>query len=258
MEAIKFRLSGKTGFFKKPDVNINTYFTYNNIHKIALLGMLGAIIGLEGHNQQSRKIKGGLMDKALEYPEFYDRLKNLKVSIIPGGDRGHFTKKVQVFNNGVGYANRDKDNHPCNLVVYEQWLENPCWTIYILKDDSIESQLMNKLQKYLLNGECVYIPYLGKNDHPALIEECELVELDVAENITHIDSLFIYDTVEIGDDPYKDYEDVFMFKEMSPTSLKEEYNFYEFSELCFTNLEVSNINASGMFYKNKDDILAFY
>lgn len=254
MEAIKFRLSGKTGFFKKPDVNVNTYFTYNNIHKIALLGILGAIIGLEGHNQQSRKIKEGLMNKTLEYPEFYDRLKNLKVSIVPEGDRGYFTKKVQVFNNGVGYASQEEGG---NLVVREQWLENPCWTIYVLKDDSIDSQLMDKLQKYLLSGKCVYIPYLGKNDHPALIEDCELVELDEGENITHIDSLFIYDSAEIGDDPYND-NDSFMFKEMSPTSLKEKYNFYEFSELCFTNLEVYDINASGRFYKNKDKILAFY
>jgi CRISPR-associated protein Cas5h len=255
MKTIKFRLSGKTGFFKKPDVNVNTYFTYNNIHKIALLGMLGAIIGLEGHNQQSRKIKEGLMDKTLEYPEFYDRLKNLKVSIVPEKDRGYFAKKVQVFNNGVGYASQEDGG---NLVVREQWLENPCWTIYILNDGSIDSQIMDKLQQYLLSGKCVYIPYLGKNDHPALVEDCELVELDGVEDITHIDSLFIYDAVEIGDDSYNDEDDVFMFKEMSPTSLKEKYNFYEFSELCFTNLEVYNINAKENLYKDKERILAFY
>jgi len=45
-EAIKFNLYGKTGFFKKPDVNQEIYFTYNNIHKVALLGILGSIIGL--------------------------------------------------------------------------------------------------------------------------------------------------------------------------------------------------------------------
>ena len=59
-KAIKFKLSGKTAFFKKPDVNEYAYFTYNNIHKIALLGMLGAVIGLGGYNQQ----------KENKYPEF--------------------------------------------------------------------------------------------------------------------------------------------------------------------------------------------
>lgn len=36
-EAIRFELWGNTAFFKKPDVNEYVYFTYNNIHKIALL-----------------------------------------------------------------------------------------------------------------------------------------------------------------------------------------------------------------------------
>lgn len=258
VKAIKFKLSGKTGFFKKPDVNINTYFTYNNIHKIALMGMLGAIIGLGGHSQQSRKLNEGLEDKALLYPEFYNKLKDLKICIVPEGDRGYFTKKVQVFNNGVGYANRDKDGCPCNLVVYEQWLENPCWTIYLLEDDSIDPEVLSKLQEYLLDRKCVYVPYLGKNDHPALIEDCEIIQLVMEENVTHIDSLFPCSSAELGDSPYDEEDDVFIFKEMSPTSLKEKYNFYEFSELCFTNLEVCEVNEKSSFYKNKNKVLAFY
>ena len=51
MEAISFILSGKTAHFKKPDVNSYAYFTYNNIHKPALLGLLGAVLGLKGYAQ---------------------------------------------------------------------------------------------------------------------------------------------------------------------------------------------------------------
>ena len=40
MKALKFTLSGETAFFKKPDVNTYLYFTYGNIHKIALLGLI--------------------------------------------------------------------------------------------------------------------------------------------------------------------------------------------------------------------------
>ncbi len=36
-KAMKFKLFGKTAFFKKPEVNEYAYFTYNNIHKIASL-----------------------------------------------------------------------------------------------------------------------------------------------------------------------------------------------------------------------------
>jgi CRISPR-associated protein Cas5h len=71
MQALKFELSGKTAFFKKPDVNSYIYFTYGNIHKIALLGILGGILGLDGYMFQQDKI----------YPEFYSKLSDLMISI---------------------------------------------------------------------------------------------------------------------------------------------------------------------------------
>ena len=43
MRALKFTLSGKNAFFKKPEVNAYFYFTYGQIHRVALLGILGAI-----------------------------------------------------------------------------------------------------------------------------------------------------------------------------------------------------------------------
>ena len=39
MEAIKFTLSGRNAFFKKPEVNAVHYYTYGQIHKVALLGI---------------------------------------------------------------------------------------------------------------------------------------------------------------------------------------------------------------------------
>lgn len=41
----------KNAFFKKPEVNTYCYFTYGNIHKVALLGMFGAILGYGGYSQ---------------------------------------------------------------------------------------------------------------------------------------------------------------------------------------------------------------
>ncbi|MBW2164605.1 MAG: type I-B CRISPR-associated protein Cas5, partial [Deltaproteobacteria bacterium] len=118
MKAISFELSGKTAFLKKPDVNVHTCFTYNNIHKPVLLGMLGAVLGLGGHNQlfnknkkieeENKKLKGKNKKQRDDgYPEFYEKLKNLRISIVPLTENGYFSKKIQVFNNGVGYANDD-------------------------------------------------------------------------------------------------------------------------------------------------------
>jgi len=55
MKILKFTLSGKSAFFKKPDVNSNLYFTYGNVHKIALTGIFGAILGYGGYNSMNIK-----------------------------------------------------------------------------------------------------------------------------------------------------------------------------------------------------------
>ena len=45
---ISFDIQADFGFFKKPDYNDGVLLTYNMLHKPALLGILGAIIGLRG------------------------------------------------------------------------------------------------------------------------------------------------------------------------------------------------------------------
>lgn len=52
METIKFDLTATMAIIRKPDSN-ETYYTYNFPHKIMILGMLGAIIGLNGYNYYS-------------------------------------------------------------------------------------------------------------------------------------------------------------------------------------------------------------
>jgi CRISPR-associated protein Cas5h len=254
VQAIKFILTGKTAFFKKPDVNINTYFTYNNIHRVALLGLLGAIIGLKGHIQQSRSIKEGSTEY-IDYPEFYSKLNNLKICIKPKGNKGYFTKKIQVFNNSVGYASKEAGG---NLIVKEQWLENPEWEIYLLENKSIEKNVFEKLKEYLANSKCTYIPYLGKNDHPATIKDYEVIELQEVKETDHIDSLFPLETVEFGEGSYEEGEKLYFFKEFAPNLLSKQYNFYEFIELCYTNMFIEEIKDDENIYNSKYGILAFF
>ena len=86
MEALRFTLSGKDAFFKKPEVNTYNYFTFGQIHKVVLLGMFGAILGYGGYTKQYR-------DKT-DYPEFYEKLSGLKIAILPA-ENGCFAKKMQ-------------------------------------------------------------------------------------------------------------------------------------------------------------------
>ncbi|HBR03197.1 MAG TPA: type I-B CRISPR-associated protein Cas5 [Ruminiclostridium sp.] len=243
-EAIKFRLSGKNGFFKKPDVNAVVYYTYNNIHKVALLGLLGAIIGLKGlHNYKLFE------EEPREYPEYYEMLQRLSVSIIPLAPHGYFSKKIQYFNNSVGYASKEAGG---NLQVFEQWLEEPDWMIF-LKNDGIDDELWNKLIENLTLEKCTYIPYLGKNDFPATILDAQIVQLQ-PKQADFIDSLFIGELDMLKDEDTKDDKAAFVFTEYSPTGMQPKYNFYTYSRTIYTNCMVENAPDTFNF---EDLILAF-
>lgn len=250
MKALSFEISGKTAIFKKPDVNSYAYFTYNNIHKPALLGILGAIIGLDGYTKlydENRGLKDGKLGYNDGFPDYYEKLKDLKVSIVPLAKNGYFSKKIQTFNNSVGYASFEQGG---NLIVREQWLENPKWQIIILENDTEE---YTKIKKYLLNKKAVYIPYLGKNDHFANIDFVKEIELDeklFLDEGLYIDSLFIKNGKIDGYE--KEGELPFIFQEVSPISLQKNFHFYEYETLCFTNCELDKKPENCFSFENKN------
>ena len=124
MKALKFTLSGNSAFFKDNVIN-TVYLTYGNIHRVALLGMFGAILGYGGYSKQNDMLKKK-NKKMSDYPEFYEKLKDIKISIVSNGKNGYFNKKLQTFNNSVGYASKEEGG---NLIVKQFWLENPSWDI---------------------------------------------------------------------------------------------------------------------------------
>ena len=160
MDILRFTLSGRQAFFKKPDVNAYCYFTYGQIHKVALTGLFGAVLGYGGYSAMAMKDKKNKGD----YPEFYERLKDIRISILPVCRKGSFDKKIVEFNNSVGYASQEQGG---NLIVKEQWLEYPSWDILVLLD----CDEANKLAASIIERRCIYIPYLGKNDHLADITQ---------------------------------------------------------------------------------------
>lgn len=254
MRALQFQLSGETGFFKKPDVNAYAYFTYNNIHKVALLGLLGAVAGLGGYNSQNMQSQRKSEAREVVFPEFYEKLQSLKVAIQPQGDKGYFPKKIQQFNNSVGYASMEQGG---NLIVREQWLEKPEWRIWLLDDGSVEGELFTRLWNSILSGQCVYMPYLGKNDHPALISDGQEVQVESVEEVTRIHSLFALDGIKLGSSPRFGEGKSFMYREFMPCSLNRECNAYEFRELCFTNHRIKALEREGCFYCCDEEVLEF-
>ena len=232
MKTLKFNLSGKTAFFKKPDVNTYLYFTYGNIHKVALMGIIGSCLGLGGYNQQ---------DKTDDYPEFYERLKDIKFAIIPKNEGGYINKKVQVFNNSVGYASKEEGG---NLIVKEQWLESPIWDIYILLD---ESDICKNIEERFLKRKFIYIPYLGKNDHIANITDIQVIDnIKEINNFDKIDSMFIKEEFEFINDDGFDFGDLeeeaeFKYQEKLPYELELTTNQYILQTFIYTNMKVNMV-----------------
>ena len=260
MEVIKFNLGGRSAFFKKPEVNSYLYFTYGNIHRLALLGIFGAILGYKGYNQMDflkrykKDFKEIAEKREYEYPEFYSKLKHLKIAIIP--KEVNIGKKVQVFNNSVGYASKEQGG---NLIIKEQWLENPSWDIYV----AIQDREGKKLAKALTERNFVYIPYLGKNDHLADITEITLIkDANEVNAFNNIHSLILKDDFKIVEDDDLDDDlegeaiTIFKYEEKLPDGLEEKTNKYEFKSFIFTNANLKKVNEVRV-YRAEDRNIVF-
>ena len=161
MEVLKFNLSGEFAFFKNESIN-NIYDTYPHIHKPALLGLFGAILGYNGY-AQTQKVFGRIDNN---YPEYYKKLKDLKIAIVP--KKANFSKILETYTNTTGMFNKEG----AGLVVEEFWLENPSWDIYLM----IENDESKKIRDSIINGKTVYSLYLGSNHHFANISNVGIYE----------------------------------------------------------------------------------
>lgn len=236
MRVVRFKLSGKTAFFKKPDVNTYYYFTYGNIHKIAILGIMGSIIGFHGYNWQSMDFKNNI------YPEFYNELKSSRIAIVTLNSQGYITKKVQTFNNSVGYASTEEGR---NLIVKEQWLQNPEWMIYVKLDEITE-----QFEDMILHKRAIFLPYLGKNDHFADITKVKSIDIEKIDNFNKIHSLFETECFKV--DRYQEEDDDIAWKytEYLPVELDMELNQYKYKHFTATNMNVKSNNQNIEVYKD--------
>lgn len=191
-KVISVDLYADFGFFKKPFSNerLDLYLTFNMLHKPALLGILGAILGFSGYKENNI------------LPEYYVKLKDLKVGIEPIeknskngkviSEKGIYPKTSLRYNNSVGYANT-QNSTPCNLIINEQIIISPAYRCYLLLDSSIDENLKNKIFDYLKNGYAEYLPYFGKNEFSCWWEKDSYKEYKIINkesNTIKISSIF--------------------------------------------------------------------
>ncbi|MBR6083241.1 MAG: type I-B CRISPR-associated protein Cas5 [Salinivirgaceae bacterium] len=252
---ISFALKAEMGFFKKPDINSGIYLTYNMLHKPALLGILGAIAGLQGYQENGK------------FPEYYQILKHLKVGIKPlDSDNGNFTKDIVAYNNGTGFASSEPGG---NLIVTEQIIIKPAYRCYLLlnTNDDVEKILYERIR----DCKAEFLPYMGKNDFSAWWEN--VTEYDAEkfsfESNYKIASIFAK-TEAVGGYVAKSMsmfskeskEATFMYFEKLPVSFDEKLYQYEYKDFVYSNatfLKDMNMSDAGDFYKiNTGEIIQLF
>ncbi len=229
---ISFDLRADFACFKKPDINEGTILTFNCLHKPALLGILGAIVGLKGYNKKG------------EFPEYYQTFKDLPIGIEPiegFHEKGNFSKTNIKYTNTVGYANADG-----TLIVTEQTLIKPAFRCYIMVDDEVKHQVI--LKERIFKGESFYLPYLGKNEFSAWWDIETVKEYQFSTFIPYAD--FKIDSIFIREYPLS-LQKVkpkfspsalkmqnmasFMYFERLPTGFDEKLFQYQLAEFAFTD-----------------------
>ncbi len=250
---ISIDLFADFGMLKKPDTNEPVYLTFNMLHKPVLLGIIGAIIGLEGFRE-----KGKL-------PEYYLKLKRLQVGIQPlRHENGNFQKTTIAYNNTTGMASKEQGG---NLIVTEQTLVAPAFRCYFYLDT--DNELHRKIDENLSNYHAEYLPYLGKNEFSVWwknYREYDSVGFTPKDNFK-INSIFIKDKPVKGGkaeeyfDLFADLSDKgnsFIYFERLPISYMEvapkQYQ-YEFQNFAFSDWSYKPEYKTGNFtlLKTKDN-----
>lgn len=244
---ISFDLRADFGVFKKPDVNDGLQMTFNMLHRPALLGILGAIAGLEGYRQKG------------VFPEYYQKLRSLRVGIEPlDHEKGNFTKTVIKYTNTVGYANADG-----NLLVTEQTLRSPAYRCYLLADldDPVQERLVERIRE----GEAEYLPYFGKNEFAAWWE-VESVKTYQFEPFQQDDD-FKVDSVFIREYPLRSQKKSSRFspsarKVMNASSFayfeRLPLDFYADEKMTFVQYELAEFAYSDWHFKQDSVISDLY
>lgn len=268
---ISIDLKADFGLLKKPDTNEPIYFTFNMLHKPALLGILGAILGLGGFSEAKEeesnqpKPKRGAKQKIM-LPVYYLKLNDMKIGIKPLIENGNFEKTIIKYNNGVGYANLDG-----NLIISEQTLIKPAYCCYLFLSN--DNELHTQLYDYLKNSKAEYLPYLGKNDFSLWwnnFQEYNFKPFNIVEKSFRLNSIFIKEQTLIegvqrskGFKPKATPTSKFMYFENLPVGYDLGLMQYEYKPFAYTDWELQQEYEVNDLYEltssdNKNEIIQLF
>lgn len=235
---ISFEIKSDFGFLKKPDTNEPVCITYNMLHKPALLGILGAIIGLSGFKIV---LETGRKKKREYVPEFIEQLGELPIGIQPlNSENGNYSKMIIRYNNSAGYASEEQGG---NLLINEQTLIAPSYRCFLLLD--IGKELEKIIYQNLKNKEAEYLPYLGKNDFPiwwdGFTDNYEVNKFqfnhdyNICSLIKKTDPLVSGIAEAFGRGGRDQTKNLFMYFERLPVGYRNDLMQYVFADFAYSN-----------------------
>lgn len=251
MKAFSFEIRGDMGFFKKNDGNDIVQTTYNFIHKPAVLGIFGAILGFKGYYRVDRK----------DYLEYYEKLKRFKIAIIPGYKKP-LKKTLVKYNNSSGLASEEIGGV---LQVEEQVIIEPLsFKIIVPLIDSFsneEIKIFSNLENMIKNNYSEFPIYFGKNEFLAYFQGYRSVVLEkVSDDMGYISSLVRKSEVEIlydsGFGLFEDTEEKTTIFEELPYDF-DESGMYKKDIFVLTENKVKIKNTSNFWRINNEFVYIF-
>lgn len=251
MNVFSFDIAGDMAFFKKNDVNDMVYTSYNFLHKPAILGIIGAILGLSGY------AKSGEDKKEKLHPNFYTNLKDVKIAIFPHYEKP-LKKVITGFNNASCLASKSSGGQGQTWQIREQILVGEPeirYTVFILDNNSVKDGLISNLKQLLKNRESEYPLYFGKNEFFAYHENYQEYEVTPLSNT----EASVCSLVKTGDENRTVFREV-TFEDFDPfeKTSNEGYTIYEhlpydFDERGFYKKDMFVLTQREIIIKDKAD-----
>jgi CRISPR-associated protein Cas5h len=167
MQGITFQLSGNYGHFKQPQTN-NNPCTFSIMHKVAAMGFVGAVLGIDRASMISL------------FPQLCEDLIYSVKLLTPILKESHaFTKKYAMAHRFFESGQR-----------FCEYLRNPSYEITIGLRNERSKGLFDKFCVYLQNDQATYPTYFGSVNCPATYVYKSMVEIsDPLEGEFETDSI---------------------------------------------------------------------
>lgn len=219
MQAFQFIISGEWAHFKKPETN-NNPLTYDFMPKTALLGLIGAVIGLE---RETMKEQFPILSE--------DLLFGLQLLTPVKKTSWGFTSKTAVAPVAEGTPK------------YFEFLREPKYVITLALKNERSAEIYNRFKTSVKEELAVYTPVLGWHNLPADLQWKSEGRLE-----THSGEFSTKGFVTTGDHSFKE-ESMSIRLENIPTWQNDDFwNLPEkFIDVAYPD-QCGELFAKGLFY----------